>query len=70
MSVALLEAAAEATQWLQSQGYQACIIGGLAVLRWGELRLTQDVDLTLLAPFGSEEEIVDACLRSSGGFSF
>lgn len=40
----------------------ACIIGGLAVQRWGEPRVTQDVDLTLLAPFGKEAELVDLLL--------
>jgi hypothetical protein len=36
-----------------------CFIGGLAVLRWGEPRLTRDVDLTILAGFGAEEAVVD-----------
>src|SRR5262249_1048223 len=30
-----------------------------AVLRWGEPRLTRDVDLTILAGFGDEEAVVD-----------
>jgi hypothetical protein len=36
-----------------------CFIGGLAVLRWGEPRLTRDIDLTILAGFGAEEAVVD-----------
>ena len=31
------------------------IIGGIAVQRWGQPRLTRDVDLTVLLPRGSEE---------------
>lgn len=36
-----------------------CFIGGLAVLRWGEPRLTRDIDLTILAGFGAEHTVVD-----------
>ena len=42
---ALVAAALEIeTQWRQA-GWKACIIGGLAVLRWGEPRTTQDVEV-------------------------
>ena len=58
----LLAAAKEICDWLDSQGFRACIIGGLAVQRWGEPRLTRDVDLTVTAEIGNEESIVDACL--------
>lgn len=30
--------------------------------RWGEPRLTRDVDLTVIAGFGTEETVVDALL--------
>jgi hypothetical protein len=59
---ALLEAAKELFDWLAAQRLRACLIGGLAVQRWGEPRLTQDVDLTVLAEYGTEEPVVDACL--------
>jgi len=39
-----------------------CFIGGLAVIRWGEPRLTRDIDLTILAGFGSEEPVIDGLL--------
>jgi len=39
-----------------------CFIGGLAVQRWGEPRLTRDVDLTLLTGFGNEASFVDPLL--------
>lgn len=40
----------------------ACLIGGLAVQRWGEPRATQDVDLTVLAPYGEEARPLDVLL--------
>ena len=39
-----------------------CLIGGLAVQRWGEPRVTRDVDLTLLCPFGHEAAAADLLL--------
>ena len=36
------------------------IIGGLAVQRWGQPRLTRDVDLTILLPPGGEEPALRA----------
>jgi hypothetical protein len=58
----VLAAAEEVEQLCQQQGWRFCFIGGVAVQRWGEPRLTQDVDLTLMAGFGREEAYVDACL--------
>jgi hypothetical protein len=37
--------------------------GALAVIRWGEPRLTLDVDLTILTGFGGEERYIDALLH-------
>ena len=42
-------------------------MGGLAVLRWGEPRLTQDVDVTLLTGFGDEERYIDVLLAHYQG---
>src|ERR1700693_1428716 len=47
-------AAWEVQQKLSRAGFRFCFIGGLALQRWGEPRYTQDVDLTLLCPFGEE----------------
>lgn len=41
---------------------QFCLIGGLAVQRWGEPRVTRDVDVTLLCPFGHEAAAADLLL--------
>jgi hypothetical protein len=50
--------AADALQtFLREQQWRFCFIGGLAVQHWGEPRVTRDVDVTLLAGFGNEEQI-------------
>jgi hypothetical protein len=59
----VLTAAGEVQRFCQAQGWRFCFIGGVALQRWGEPRLTQDVDLTLLTGFGSEEAFVDALLK-------
>jgi len=59
----VLTAADEVQRFCQVQGWRFCFIGGVALQRWGEPRLTQDVDLTLLTGFGSEENFVDALLK-------
>jgi hypothetical protein len=58
----VLSAAAEIESVCAELDLRHCFIGGLAVLRWGEPRLTRDVDLTVLALFGEEETVVDALL--------
>jgi hypothetical protein len=59
---AIFEAARELQDFCRSRLWRSCIIGGLAVQRWGEPRLTRDVDLTLLTGFGNEPAFVDALL--------
>lgn len=50
----VLGAALEVQRELLSAGERFCVIGGLALQRWARARFTQDVDLTLLCPFGAE----------------
>lgn len=64
---ALFVAAGELRQFLRKKRWRYCIIGGLAVIRWGEPRATQDVDISLLTGFGNEEKFVDALLRQFSG---
>jgi hypothetical protein len=59
----LLTKAAELQRFLDDRHWANCIIGGLAVQRWGEIRLTRDIDCTLLTGFGEEEKYVDALLE-------
>lgn len=55
----LFVAAAEVCGFMQARDWEFCIIGGLAVQRWGEPRTTLDVDITLLTGWGEEEVFVD-----------
>lgn len=59
----VLAAAGEVQRFCQSHDWRFCFIGGVALQRWGEPRLTQDVDLTLLTGFGNEEQFVDLLLK-------
>ncbi|MBP7828823.1 MAG: nucleotidyltransferase [Kiritimatiellae bacterium] len=52
---ALFVAAREICGFMRKRNWKFCIIGGLAVQRWGEPRLTRDADLTLYTGFGEEE---------------
>lgn len=61
---ALIEAALEIQGVLTAAGVRSCVIGGLAVQRWGEPRATQDVDFSMLAPVGEERHSLDLLLRS------
>jgi hypothetical protein len=58
----LLAAALELQSFFQARNWEFCVIGGLAVHRWGNPRMTKDVDLTLLTGFGNEEFYVDEIL--------
>jgi hypothetical protein len=58
----VLAAAGELQTFCQQRDWRFCFIGGIAVQRWGNPRLTQDVDLTLLTGFGNEERFVDVLL--------
>jgi hypothetical protein len=49
---------------LDAVGTPNCIIGGLAVLRWGKPRPTKDVDIAALAGFGLEAPVVDLVLST------
>lgn len=63
----LFEAALEVERFMRQQQWRFCIIGGLAVIRWGQPRATQDVDYSLLTGFGREEEYVDCLLARFPG---
>jgi hypothetical protein len=54
----LLAAAGQVLRILGAAGHRACLIGGLAVQRWGEPRVTQDVDVSVLAPYGDEAAVI------------
>jgi hypothetical protein len=59
----VLAAAGEVQNFCQDRAWRFCFIGGVAVQRWAEPRLTQDADLTLLTGFGNEESFIDPLLQ-------
>ncbi|MBI3986394.1 MAG: hypothetical protein HY343_05715 [Lentisphaerae bacterium] len=64
---ALFIAAKEVADFMKARRWKFCVIGGLAVQRWGEPRLTRDADLTLMTGFGEEEQFADALLERFQG---
>lgn len=63
----ILETALAVQRFCQSRSWRFSFIGAIAVQRWGEPRLTHDVDLTLLTGFGGEAGFVDALLSAFKG---
>jgi hypothetical protein len=59
----LFSAAKEVCDYLASMNFQYCIIGGLAVIRWGEVRFTQDADIAVLVDFGKEAIFAEGILK-------
>ncbi|MFN7933841.1 MAG: nucleotidyl transferase AbiEii/AbiGii toxin family protein [Bryobacteraceae bacterium] len=62
-AIDLLDAAQEIQDFCDRQEWQSCFIGGIAVLRWSQSRVTRDVDLTLLTGFGEEELFLKTILE-------
>ena len=60
--IPLTEAALEIQRFFEKNHWQFALIGGLAILRWGETRATDDVDGTLLTMFTGEEHYIDTLL--------
>ena len=59
----LFQAGLEFQNTFQKLKWPFCFIGGLAVIRWGEIRMTQDIDLCLLCGFRNEENFIDLLLK-------
>jgi hypothetical protein len=62
--IGLFESARQLQAFCDQQGWRSCFIGGIAVQRWGEPRVTLVVDLTLLTGFGGENPYLDALLAA------
>ncbi|MDP1860471.1 MAG: nucleotidyltransferase [Gemmatimonadaceae bacterium] len=60
--IQLIQQAADLQHFIRVRQWRSCLIGGIAVIRWGEPRLTRDVDLTLFVGFGAEESYVQILL--------
>ena len=63
----IFAAALEIQDFCRARNWRFCFIGALAVQRWGEPRLTQDVDLTIMTGFGAEPRFVDDLLLGFQG---
>jgi len=63
----ILEAAVEVEHAVRAVRFRFCFIGGVAVQRWGQPRMTADIDLTVLTGFGDEGPYVDALLGAFRG---
>ncbi len=51
-------AALELQAALEETGYPFCFIGGLVLPRWGNPRMTQDADATVISAFIHDEELI------------
>lgn len=58
----LLVSAVLLQRFLISKNWKFCFIGGIAVQRWGENRVTRDLDLTLLTHFKNDKMYIDELL--------
>lgn len=58
----LVEAAREIQDFCEARRWRYCFIGGLAVQRWGEARLTRDADLNVFTGIGGEAAYIDPLL--------
>jgi hypothetical protein len=59
----IFAAAAAAQRHLDNADIRSCVIGGLALQRWGQTRLTTNVDFTLVTLKGEEERVVETLVR-------
>ena len=57
----------EIQSFCQVRGWRFCFIGGIALQRWGEPRLTGDVGLTILADLGREADYIEELCGAFAG---
>jgi hypothetical protein len=60
----LWQTAVELQQYLNEAKHPFCFIGGLVVQRWGQPRVTGDVDATVLCAFGDESRLATEILKN------
>lgn len=54
----------EVREFLDAQGWEYCLIGGLAASRWGEARFTKDIDLVVNSGIGDEGQFITPLLKT------
>jgi len=65
--ITLFKQALNLQNYFQINKWKYCFIGGISLQRWGEPRLTVDIDVTLLTGFGTEAEYIDTILTKYKG---
>ncbi len=60
---AIWRTAQEICKFLERAQLRHCLIGGLALQRWGQPRATADVDVCLMADVDKEADVVDLLLN-------
>ncbi len=60
----VFDAALEAQRACDMAGFRCCVIGGVALQRWGEPRFTADADLSVLVRSGEESRAVQGLLAA------
>ena len=60
----LFDAAQELHQFFVQNKYSYVIIGGIAVQFWGEPRLTQNIDITVLSLPDKEKELINLLIKN------
>lgn len=61
--IELFEAAKHVTDFFEKKKWDYAFIGGIAVLRWGDIRTTADVDVAILTRYEDEEHFVSEILK-------
>jgi hypothetical protein len=56
--ITIFQTAFELQDFCDRSGWSSCFIGGVAVQRWGQARVTRVVDITLLTGFGREDSFI------------
>jgi adenylosuccinate synthase len=59
----LIRDAAKIQRLFDKKRWRYCFIGGLAVQKWGQVRITEDIDLTVFMGLGDEEKFIDELLQ-------
>ncbi len=61
--IELFQVASSLQSLFRKKAWKFCFIGGVALQRWGEPRVTQDIDVTLFTGFKDDEVYIDELLK-------
>jgi hypothetical protein len=62
--IELFASARQLQDFCDQQRWQSCFIGGIATIRWGQPRVTRDIDVNILTGFGDEDRIIDVLIAN------